>query len=77
MARDICEIAEEIESDWTNPDYRAVPYLIKMGSLYTIWDNYNDDSGLSIVCRFLQFSTKWNGNNARRIKRELKAIALG
>lgn len=72
--RPIHTIAEEIRRLWTKPYFGAVPYLDAMHSLNRISDNYGLDSGKSVVLYFLANASTWRGEDARRIKAELKAI---
>lgn len=74
-ARTLKEIANEIAADWKKPHFGAVPYLDAMKTLDSINDNYFFDSGKSIVLYFLANAGTWRGENARRIKKELKQLA--
>ena len=74
MNRNISVIAQEIEKDWKNVYFGAVPYLDAMKSLDTIKDNYGLDSGKSIVLYFLANAQTWKGETARRTKKELKQM---
>lgn len=73
--RPIHQIAREIKRLWTKPYFGAVPYLDAMCDLNTVNDNYGLDSGKSIVLYFLANTNTWRGDDARRIKAELKQIA--
>lgn len=73
--RPIYEIANEIRKTWPKVYFGAVPYLEAMHSLNEITDNYGQDSGKSIVSYFLANATTWRGDDARRIKTELKQLA--
>ena len=75
MARPLYEIASEIRKTWTKVSPCAEPYLEAMQSLNTINDNYYFDSGKEIVLRFLCWANTWRGEDARRIKAELKEMA--
>ena len=75
MARPLYEIAREIRKTWTKVSPYAEPYLEAMQSLNTINDNYYYDSGKSIVLYFLSNASTWRGEDARRIKAELKEMA--
>lgn len=75
MARPLYEIAREIRKTWTKVSPYAEPYLEAMQSLNTINDNYYYDSGKSIVLYFLSNANTWRGEDARRIKAELKEMA--
>ena len=74
MARPLYEIAREIRKTWTKVSPYAEPYLEAMESLNTINDNYYYDSGKSIVLYFLSNASTWRGEDARRIKAELKEM---
>ena len=74
MARPLYEIAREIRKTWTKVSPYAEPYLEAMQSLNTINDNYYLDSGKSIVLYFLSNANTWRGEDARRIKAELKEM---
>ncbi len=75
MTRPIQDIAAEINCAWAKPYFGAVPYLDAMFSLNSIEDDYGADSGRSIVLYFLANANTWRGEDARRIKAELKALA--
>ena len=72
--RHLFEIAADIEAHWANVNYAARPYLDAMKSLSTIESRYYEDSALSIVLYFLANARSWRGEDARRIKAELKAL---
>ena len=74
MARPLCEIAREIRKTWTKVSPYAEPYLEAMESLDSINDNYYFDSGKSVVLYFLGNASTWRGEDARRIKAELKEM---
>ena len=74
MARPLYEIAREIRKTWTKVSPYAEPYLEAMQSLNSINDNYYLDSGKSIVLYFLSNANTWRGEDARRIKAELKEM---
>lgn len=75
--RPLFEIAADIQKTWPKPYFGAVPYLDAMGSLDKIGDNYFADTAASIVMYFLSNATTWRGDDARRIKAELKAMLKG
>ena len=73
-------IAREISSTWTGhnkPYFGAVPYIEAMHSLVNISDKYGADDGYYIVRYFLANATYWRGEDARRIKAELRAMIDG
>ena len=72
--RPLHEIAREIEKTWTKPYFGAVPYIQAMRSLNTINDSFYADSAKSVVLYFLSNATTWKGDDARRIKAELKKM---
>ena len=62
MTRPIYEIATEIRETWA------------MHDLETINDRYGEESGRTIVSYFLSNAKTWRGEDARRIKAELKEM---
>jgi hypothetical protein len=74
MPRAIFEIAREIGNTWPQMNYAAKPYYEAMLYLNTIQDEYFADSAKSIVNYFLSNASTWRGDNARRIKAELKDL---
>ena len=74
MTRPLYEIAADIRRNWPKPYFGAVPYIQAMGDLNSISDNYGFDSGDSIVRYFLSNAATWRGEDARRIKAELKGM---
>lgn len=73
-ARPIHEIASEIVRSWDNVHYAAVPYLRAMLSLHSIGGSYGADSARSVVLYFLGNARSWRGEDARRLKAELRAL---
>lgn len=74
QTRPLHEIAREIEKTWTKPYFGAVPYLVAMKSLTKITDSFYADSAKSVVLYFLSNASTWKGDDAKRIKAELKAM---
>lgn len=72
--RPLYEIAYEIRETWKKIYFGAVPYLDAMAQLDTVNDNFYYDSGKDIVRYFLSNATGWRGEDAKRIKAELKAM---
>ena len=72
--RPLYVIAAEIKRVWTKPYFGAVPYIDAMRSMDSVQDNYYYDSGDSIVRYFLANAGTWRGDDARRIKAELKGM---
>ena len=68
----IDEIAFLIRKDWKNIDYTAKPYFQALEGLDNN-GNYGADSGLSMVAYFLCNASKWKGDVAREVKKELNA----
>lgn len=75
-SRPLSSIASDIRRHWPKVYFGAVPYLQAMASLDTVHDMYGYDEGRSIVAHFLGNATTWCGEDARRIKAELKALLL-
>lgn len=67
----LSDIAGIISRDWRLVDYAAKPYLHAMFSLNSIRDSYTMDSGASIVAYFLSNATRYRGELAKAIKKEL------
>jgi hypothetical protein len=72
--RALSTIAREIAQDWRKPYFGAVPYLQAMSTLDDMSQSYGYDDAESIVRYFLNNATTWRGDNARRIKAELKEM---
>lgn len=77
MARPLYEIARDIQRDWKNVYFGAVPYLDAMGDLDSISDRYGMDSAPSIVRYFLANANGWRGPVAKEVKAELNAMIKG
>jgi hypothetical protein len=74
MSRPIHEIAYEIRRVWKNPYFGAVPYLDAMCGLSSISDKCGFDDARSIILYFLSNARGFKGDDAKRIKAELKAL---
>lgn len=72
--RPLYAIAGEIRRDWGKVYFGAVPYLEAMGGLESVNDSYGYDNGRGIVRYFLANAQSWRGENAKRIKAELKNL---
>ena len=72
--RPLSTIAREIRATWPKVYFGAVPYLQAMAQLGTVDDNYGLDDARSIVNYFLANAGTWRGDDARRIKAELKSM---
>ena len=72
--RPLHEIAREIQHSWKNIYFGAVPYLDAMRSLNSVHESYGFDDGKSVVLYFLSNASTWRGEDARRIKAELKGM---
>jgi hypothetical protein len=72
--RTLAAIARDIRTHWKKPYFGAVPYLNAMLTLGGIGDKYGLDDARSIVQYFLANANTWRGEDARRIKAELKSI---
>lgn len=75
-SRPLHVIANEIVNTWGSAHvyFGAKPYLRAMQSLDKVTDKYFDDSAKDIVIYFLSNAKTWRGDDARRIKAELKAL---
>jgi len=74
MKRPIYEIAADIERHWPNVNYAARPYLDAMYSITSINEMYYADTAKSVVLYFLANARSFRGEDARRLKAELKAL---
>ena len=72
--RPIREIAGDICLHWKNVYYGAVPYLEAMEALTDITDTFGQDSAESVVNYFLANANTWRGEEARKLKAELKVM---
>ena len=72
--RPLHQIAFDIRMHWPKVNFAAQPYLDALRDLDSIDDMYICDTGRSIVAYFLSNATSWRGEDARRIKAELKAM---
>ena len=72
--RSLSVIAYDIRRHWPKVYFGAVPYLDAMTRLDSITDKFGYDSAESIVLYFLSNATTWRGDDARRLKAELKNL---
>ena len=72
--RPLHEIAREITSLWPDPFFGAIPYIGAMRRLASVTDSFGYDSGHDIVMYFLSNAKTWKGNDAARIKNELRVM---
>lgn len=72
--RELSVIAADIRATWPKVSPYALPYLMAMEELSSVDDKYLYDSGDSIVRYFLANANTWRGEDARRIKAELKGM---
>jgi len=74
IPRPLSVIANDIRAHWPKVYFGAVPYLQAMASLNSINDKYYEDSARSVVNYFLANAGTWRGDDAKRIKAELKSM---
>ena len=73
--RPLYEIAAEIRKSWGSKVYfGAKPYIGAMATLNKITDKYMCDNAETIVRYFLSNASTWRGEDAKRIKAELKSM---
>lgn len=72
--RPLSTIAEDIYENWAKVHYSAKPYLEAMEEMNLITDMYFEDSAADVVRYFLSNARYWKGEEAARIKAELKAM---
>lgn len=74
QTRPLSVIAADIAKHWPKVNYAAVPYLDAMRDLGDIRGRYFDDSAASVVGYFLSNAATWRGEDAKRIKAELRSM---
>lgn len=72
--RPLYEVAADIRASWPKPYFGAEPYIHAMESLSKISESYGYDGASDIVRYFLSNASTWRGEDARRIKAELKSL---
>lgn len=74
MNRKLSEIAKDILQHWKNPYFGAKPYIQAMLLINSAEPNapYLSEPAASIVAYFLANATTFRGEDAKRIKAELK-----
>lgn len=78
--RSLTSIAHDIRKHWVKKDgspnvnYAAKPYLDAMATLHSVNDMYGCDTARSIVLYFLGNASSFRGDDAKRIKAELKSL---
>lgn len=73
-ARPLHVIAADIRRNWKNVYFGAVPYLDALDTLGDVTDHFYEDPARDVIVYFLSNATYWRGEDAKRIKAELKAI---
>lgn len=74
--RTFAEIAREIQAVWKNVYFGAKPYLQAMATINSSDKNahYMFETAEDIVIYFLANAQTWRGEDAKRIKAELKSM---
>lgn len=72
--RQINEIAQEIKQVWVKPNYAAVPYLDAMLQVKHPDDMFYADKASTLVAYFLSNASSFRGDDAKRLKAELKKV---
>ena len=73
MTRPIHEIVREIRRTWAKPYFGAVPYLDALSSVSSGKDMYGVERADHLVRYLLSNMTTFRGEDARRLKAELKS----
>jgi hypothetical protein len=71
--RPLYDVAREIRRLWRPVNFAAKPWLAAMAQLDTVNDAYGAESGKAVIAYFLSNAAGWRGEDAKRIKAELKA----
>lgn len=72
--RTIKVIANEVLAKWEKISPAAFPYLVAMTQLVDINDYYYADTASSVINYFLANARGFRGEDAKRLKAELKEI---
>ena len=72
--RPLYVIADDIRAHWPRVNFAAVPYLEALTALDKVTDSYFQDSAKSMIQYFLANASSWRGDDAKRIKNELKVM---
>lgn len=72
--RTVREIAADIRATWPNVYFGAEPYIAAMEQFDSPADTYITENGGDILRRFLVNASRWRGQDARRIKNEIKTL---
>ena len=72
--RTFAAIAAEIKATWKKPYFGAVPYIDALSTIYSSDKDarYICEAAEDLVRYFLANTTYWRGEDAKRIKTELK-----
>jgi len=73
--RPLWAIAKDIRAHWAKPNFGAVPYIDALSQLDNVGDKFGFDDAKGLILYFLSNAKTWRGNDAKRIKAELKAMA--
>lgn len=75
MSRLLCEIGAEIASLWPiSKTHSAKPYLLILQRLKTMHDSNGMDTPKDIISMFLALASDFTGEDAVRLKAELKVL---
>ena len=74
MARDLSTIARDVRKHWKRIPYSARPYVDALASIRTVQDIYINESSASVVRGFLDNAATWRGEDAKRVKAEVRAM---
>ena len=72
--RKLWEIAVDIKKHWPKPYFGAVPYIKAMSELDHVGQMCGADPARHIVNYFLANASTWRGDDAKRIKAELRSM---
>lgn len=74
--RPLYVIAQDIRAHWKNVWFGAVPYLEALEELERITDTYGPgrEDAKTLVIYFLNNAKTWRGEDAKRIKAELRKL---
>lgn len=74
QTRPLWAISKDIRANWENPYFGAIPYIDALSQLDNVGEKFGFDDAKSLIMYFLANASTWRGNDAKRIKAELKTM---
>ena len=70
----VSDVAADIRKAWPKVNYAAKAYLEAMETMSTMDKPYYEDSAQSVILYFLSNASTFRGEDAKRLKAELKEL---